>query len=107
MSLRHKPLDFISEQDLADLVQNGVPETRDLEYKQALPGNSDSGKREFLADVSSLANASGGDLVIGVREEEGVAVDVTGVEVRSLDAEKLRLENIIRDGVQPRILRNR
>jgi predicted HTH transcriptional regulator len=70
------PLDLIDETILQTLVSNKVAEGKKIEYKQALPGNSDSEKKEFLADVSSFANAIGGDLIFGV-EEEASANEIT------------------------------
>ena len=37
-----------------------------MEYKRETYGTNDDQRREFLADVSSFANAAGGDLVIGM-----------------------------------------
>ena len=37
------------EEDLQALVDNSVLECKTIEYKQALPSNSDSDKKEFLA----------------------------------------------------------
>jgi hypothetical protein len=71
--------------------------------KEVLPGNSDRDKKEFLADISAFANASGGDVLFGVHEEDGIASGICGVEIPNLDAEKLRLESILRDGIEPRI----
>jgi predicted HTH transcriptional regulator len=63
-----KPLDHITEADLQALISDAVPEGRTIEYKRALPGNSDGEKKEFLADISSFANTSGGDLIYGMDE---------------------------------------
>ena len=52
-----KSLDDIGREDLQRLQANGVPESRSLEYKQALPGLADDARKEFLADVSSFAKA--------------------------------------------------
>ena len=75
-----------------------------------MPGNADKDKKEFLADVSSFANASGGDLVFGVEEKRdsdgkptGVPERVSGLSIGNGDAEILRLENIVRNGIGPRI----
>ena len=78
-------------------------EGRTLDYKLTLPGNSDEEKREFLADVTSFANASGGDIVYGAREANGVIIEMAGLGAANIDAEKLRLEDIVRNGVAPRI----
>ncbi|MCD6594362.1 ATP-binding protein, partial [bacterium] len=64
-----KNIDQISEEDLQALIDNSVLEGKTIEYKQSLPGNSDSDKKEFLADISSFANASGGDLIYGILED--------------------------------------
>jgi hypothetical protein len=97
-----KPIDDIDESDLASLIDAGTPELKTLEYKQSLPGNSDEDRKEFLADVSSFANASGGHLIYGMRAEDGVPVELLGVE-DDADGAILRLESSIRDGIAPRI----
>jgi hypothetical protein len=58
-----KSLDEISGNDLDQLVEQSVPESTTLEYKRELPGNSDQDKKEFLADLTALANTQGGDLI--------------------------------------------
>ncbi len=91
------------ENDLQALVDDQVTEIKTIEYKESLPSNSDSEKKEFLADVSSFANAVGGYLIYGMRENSGIASEVCGLESIDADAEIRRLENIIRDGIKPRI----
>lgn len=98
-----RPLSDLQEQDFASLVTNAVPEGRDLEFKRDLPGGSDADIKEFLADVTSLANAQGGDLVYGIADSGGVATAVTGVSVADVDVALRRLESIIRDGIEPRL----
>jgi hypothetical protein len=39
-----------------------------IDYKEALPVESDGDERDFLQDVSALANRIGGDLIDGIRE---------------------------------------
>lgn len=97
-----KPFDAISKSDIEALVQNQVREGRTIEYKKGLPGNSDEDKREILADISSFANAGGGDLLYGVPATDGVPQGASGLE-GNLDAELLRLENLLRDGLDPRV----
>lgn len=103
MSLASKPLELINEQDLNDLIANKVRELKTIEYKLILPGSSNDHKKEFLADVSSFANASGGDIVYGMREEDATAVELVGLDLPSIDKEILRLEGIIREGLDPRL----
>jgi hypothetical protein len=103
MPLLEKPIKEISESDLTELVSVSIPEGKSLDYKLALPKQDPSDKREFLADVSALANSSGGMLIFGVREDKGVAVEVPGLQVQDADQELLRLNNILQTGVEPRI----
>lgn len=101
-----KNLEQITEEDLQALVDNSVVERKTLEYKQTLPGNSDKERKEFLADVSSFANASGGDLIFGIIEDKktGIPKSLEGLIIENIDQEILRLDNMIRDGIQPRLL---
>lgn len=99
-----KPLDQIGINDLKDLVENSVCESRTLEYKSKLPGNTSQDKIRFLGELTALANTNGGDLIYGIEEMNHIPSNVTGVEVDSIDSTMLRLEGIIRDGVEPRLL---
>ena len=102
----NKNIDQITEEDLQVLIDNGVSEHKTIEYKRALPPNLDKidkEKTEFLADVSSFANASGGDLIYGVTAENGIPKSLDGLNVNDIDGEILRLESIIRTGIEPRI----
>jgi predicted HTH transcriptional regulator len=99
----NKLLEAVQEVDLIALKDNKVTEVKSLEYKEALPGNSDSDKKEFLADISSFANASGGHLIFGIKERAGIPVDICGVNIADPDAEILRLESIIQTGIEPRL----
>lgn len=96
------PIDEVEEANLEGLVEDGVAEGRDIDYKLTLPGTTTEEKKEFLADVSSFANAGGGDIVFGVAESAGLPNQVAGLG-DDLDEAILRLESSIRDGVSPRI----
>jgi hypothetical protein len=104
-----KSVDTITVEDIKSLVANQVAENRTLEYKEQLPGNSDEEKKEFLADISSFANASGGDIIYGISELRDANGKTTGVPeaVKGLqsnaDAEIRRLESMLQDGLEPRI----
>lgn len=104
------PLDQIDAVRLEALRTGGIREGRQLEYKDALPGHGDDDKREFLSDVSSFANAAGGDLIFGIRERRdtdgrptGEIDTVVGLPGLNVDAERLRLDAIVRDGIAPRM----
>src|SRR5258707_11196562 len=103
-------IDNINKNDIQSLVDAKKSERRTLDYKLQLPGNSDADKREFLYDVSSFANAAGGDLVYGIADEKDATGKATGLPA-SADGLTLpnpsdaiaRLENVVRDGIDPRI----
>ncbi|MBI4389595.1 MAG: ATP-binding protein [Nitrospinae bacterium] len=105
-----KPIDRISKEDIDALVENGVAESKTLEYKESLPGNSDEDKKEFLGDASSFANAAGGDIVYGMKgkrdgngKSAGTPEKAGGLPGINPDQEILRLEKILSNGVAPRI----
>lgn len=97
------PIDNIDEAILQALVENHVTERRDLEFKRELPGRNDEQIKEFLADVTSLANANGGDLIYGIADENGIAAALPGVEVDDQDAEIMRLESSLQANIEPRL----
>lgn len=101
------PLEQIDKAAIDSLIANTLSEDRGVEFKESLPTEAD--RNEFLADVSSLANASGGDLIYGIKEKRdqgkptGEAEAAVGVGNVNVDAEILRLENWLRDCIDPRI----
>jgi hypothetical protein len=102
MALDMKRVIDIAESDILDLISNGIEEGREIDYKELLKISSDGDKKEFLADVSSFANASGGHLVLGVAESDGRPTAIKPLTIASWDAERLRIESLVRDGISPR-----
>lgn len=90
---------------LRSLIADRVGEGKSLEYKREIPGGSDGGPERFLKAVSAFANTAGGDLLLGVEAVNGVAVALPGLDVDNPDGEILRLENMIREGLEPRLPR--
>ena len=93
----------ISEQDLQSLVDDGICESTILEYKSQLTIGSSGEKKEFLFDVSAFANSKGGHLIIGIEEKQGNATALKGVAIINPDAERNKIENLIRNGIEPKI----
>ncbi len=92
-----KNLSDVSLQDLQTLCD---VESRFLDFKAEPIGGGDRDKREFLADVCAFANASGGDLILGVMTKDGTADMVCGIDLADPDKEKQRLVNLVRDGLE-------
>jgi len=106
----NKPFADIDKATIDGLVADKYSEMRTLEYKEKLPEGTDKAVKEFLADVSSFSNASGGDILYGIKAERdendkptGKPESAVGIEGVTGDQAKLRLENMIRDGVAPRL----
>ena len=105
-----KPVEQITKADIDALITEKRAEAKTLEYKMKLPDRTDDAKKEFLADISSFANASGGDIIYGIEPdkdangktngEPNAVVPITGANP---DEIKLRLEHSIRDGIAPRL----
>lgn len=102
MALLHIGFDQINESQLQRLIEGGAAESREIEYKCKTYGKNDDARAEFLADVSSFANTIGGDLIIGMASTNGIPIEFKPF-TDDPDAERLRLENMARDGLQPRI----
>ncbi|MBI2282828.1 MAG: ATP-binding protein [Bacteroidetes bacterium] len=98
-----KPLNEIVFADLEALITNQVMEGRTIEYKQQVSLSTDNDKKEFLADVSSFANAAGGDLIIGMKANNGIPETIVGIPSENIDALILQMESLVRDGIANRI----
>jgi hypothetical protein len=80
-SLQGKPLETITEKDLQQMVTQREQESQTLEYKREPYKRNDEETREMLRDITSIANAFGGDLLIGVDEDaNGAALQLIGIK---------------------------
>src|ERR1700722_5107632 len=69
----------IAEADIRQLVNSGLEEHLQVEYKSALYTPNDNGNKEFLLDVCMFANAGGGILLIGIDERRDANGQPTGM----------------------------
>ncbi len=102
MALLHIPFEAIASHHIDALIQGKASESRDIEYKRESYGSSDADYAEFLADVSSFANTSGGDLLLGIAAPKGIPQSLHPLTIDA-DTEIRRLEDMARTGLQPRI----
>jgi len=94
------PVDALTAEHIEALVSNRISEAFDLDFKATIYGNSDRDRRDLCGDVASLANASGGVIVLGVEEDDhAIATGAPGVELG--DGERNRMLQIIASGVAP------
>lgn len=91
--------------DIDKLIVEGVGESKTIDYKRDLEFRTAEKKKEFLADVSSFANSSGGYLIYGVDADKiaGKPVKIAGTKLIKPDQETLEMQQIIRDNITPRI----
>lgn len=99
-----KAIDEVSVADLQALVEARIPEGRRIEFKRDHYGRTEDARREFAADVSAMANALGGYLLIGIEEENGIASKIVGVDVGNSDALVRGITESIRASIEPPIL---
>src|ERR671938_360761 len=106
----NKQWNQITKAEIERLVIEAVPESHTLDYKQEMPDESPKGKLDFLTDVVAFANASGGDLIFGLKERraEGkpTAIPEGFQKLRvagTFDEAMRRLESLIRTGVEPKL----
>ncbi len=105
-----KPFDQVGKTDIDALVSSQIPEGRELDYKEQLPGNTLDDKREYLYDLTSLANTLGGLLIFGIQEQRDANNNPTGVPAAAqglvginADKEIQRLESFQLAGVERRV----
>ncbi len=103
MTLFDKPFSDITEDDIKFLQSQEILESKTIEYKNKLPEDTSSNKKEFLYDITAFANSSGGIIFYGIDENEGKPIAINGLENIDVDKEILRLEDIIKFGISPRI----
>lgn len=101
----NKMLEAITEQDLQALVNQQEPEGKVLDYKVALTLDQEEAKAEFRRDVTSFANAGGGDLIIGIKDAKGIPSEACGFDLGTLSQEQYqnRLVEVLQSRIKPRV----
>ena len=82
--------------DIEALKAAVIREGKTIEYKQCVAISSDDQKRKFLASVASFANASGGDIIFGIKAEDGVPKEILPLKDFDPDRDIRTLRDIIR-----------
>lgn len=102
MALLEIPLARITERDLLNLIEARAPESVAIDYKRQAYGAKEQDRTEFLKDISSFANTLGGDLVIGLEEDDRLPVRIVPF-CGSIDEESRRLLDWAKTGLEPRL----
>ena len=98
-----KTIENMDASDIQLLVDIGIAENAKIEFKRDNYSNRDRDKKEFSADVSAFANASGGTLIIGVDECKGIASSIPGVAIENDDQFTLKISDSLRNSIEPSI----
>ncbi|MPS49387.1 ATP-binding protein [Methylobacillus sp.] len=96
-------LDKITIADIQNLLDQKVVESKTLEYKRELPGGKDQDCIHFLKAVSAIANTDGGDLIYGIKSDNGIPIEIQGIPSIDEDKVKLRLSQLCQSGLAPRV----
>ena len=97
-----RSLHDLSFSDFQLLIDNHVPEGPHLEYKEAAYSGRPADIREMLRDITALANAEGGYLVMGIREDHASRA----AALSPIDDPRTKVQAINQaclDGIQERI----
>ncbi len=96
--------------DLRRLIANAVPESLHLDYKRELKLDDKDSKKEFLRDLTALANSEGGEIVYGIDEDRdaegkplGTPKSIDGFAIANRDEFILSIEHIFKDGIDERL----
>ncbi len=100
----NKTFKDIAGTDIQNLIASGASEGNNLEFKREPWGNGDEEVREMLRDVSSMANAYGGYLLIGIDEEDSTGKAKQAVDVPDAENYRDRLLASCMANLQPRII---
>jgi len=102
MILGDRSLYELTLDDFRSLVTNRIPEGPHLDYKQTAYSGKATEIREMLRDVISLANANGGYLVMGIREDGfNRPVEICPIDNFLMVSQRIRQACL--DGIQDRI----
>ncbi len=84
------PLGAVERDQIEALVTRAVSEDADLDFKETLYGNAAGDRHELCKDIAAMRNHIGGVIVLGRRDEGGIAVGCPGVELSENEAARMR-----------------
>jgi len=91
---------FTTKDEILSLLGN-ASETRTLEFKREVHLNTTEDKKEFLRDITALANTDGGYLIIGIEEENEVATAISPIADPQAFSQKAL--DLLQHSVKPQI----
>lgn len=101
--LHLRRLENITEADLISLKESEVREGQLIDYKRAINLGTKEAKIELLKDISSFANASGGDLAYGMEETNGLPTALCGLLIPDFEALEKQILQLVRSHLKPSV----
>ena len=95
------PTYTLTEEDLRSLIDREVSEGPYLDYK--VEEDFKRKRKEVAKDVAACANAYGGYLIYGVKEEGGLPKELVGMNITNPDEAVSSIERSLRDLTEPPI----
>jgi len=97
-----KSFDNITGTDIQNLIDIKYKECQRMEYKREMYGRGDEEKREMLRDISSIANAYGGFLIVGI-EADDKSIPINSFNIDNAEKESDRIEKSCLSNIEPHI----
>jgi len=93
-----KNIDVLEYDDIKSLLDNKIPESDVLDYKEYMVSDD-----ELIKHVTAFANSNGGHIIFGIKEsgKGGYPIAVNGIESEKINKE--RIEQIILSNIFPRV----
>jgi hypothetical protein len=92
-------LSELRHEHINQVVATGGAEAADLDFKVSLYGRADRDRHELCKDIAGMRNHRGGLIILGVSDEDGIAVAAPGVALS--DGESSRMLQIVAAGTAP------
>jgi Schlafen, AlbA_2 len=86
---------------LRSLIESRIAEGQSIEFKRIINVSDTKAKKNLCAELASFANASGGDIVFGVNEKEGIASELLALPEFDADRTVLQLRQIFDSNIEP------
>ena len=83
-------------ENIENLIENNIKESSNLDYKREL----NKYNSEIAKDISSFANASGGKIIFGIDEKDGLPNSINWINTKGV---KEKIESVILSNIQPEI----
>jgi hypothetical protein len=101
MATRLLPQGKITVHMLRSLIESRIAEGQAIEFKRIINVSDTNAKKNLCAEIASFANASGGDVVFGIDEKEGIASELVALPDFDADRTQLQLRQIFDSNIEP------